>query len=171
MLTLKEFLKNIIIIILLLILVDVCYSKFIKNDQPVKIFGKSFLIVTTGSMEPTIKSGELIIISENDNYEINDIVTYIDNDNFLITHRIISINEENGVITKGDGNNIEDDEIEISRIKGKVIYHSKILGFFVIYLLKPLIIAYIFAFVIINLINILDKKRSLKNEKNSSFNN
>ena len=102
------------------------------------MFGFAFLVVTTGSMEPEINAGELIIIKEVDKYEIGDIVTFIDKDDFLVTHRIICLNEEK-MITKGDNNNLLDEEVSLNNIKGKVIIHSKILGFFVLYLLKPFI--------------------------------
>ena len=159
----KDILKNIIIICLIIILLDICYSMFIKKDCPVKIFGKSFLIVATDSMSPTIKSGELIIISERKQYGINDIVTYVDEDNFYVTHRIINLNKGN-MITKGDGNNINDKKISIENVKGKVIFHSKILGFFVLYLLKPLVCAYFIVMIIVNVINFLIRDKGGKKE-------
>ena len=131
----KEIFKNIIIIILLFILLNICYSMFIRKDYPVKFCGISFLIVATDSMNPTIKSGELIAIKQSKEYMKNDIVTYLDEDELFVTHRIIDINNKE-MITKGDGNNINDSKTNIDKIKGKVIFHSKILGFFVLNLLK-----------------------------------
>lgn len=161
---LKEFLKNIIIVVLVVGLLEVSYSKFIKKEYPVKLFGISFLIVTSGSMEPEINTGEFIIISEKENYEIGDIVTFIDNDDFLITHRIVNIHEDI-METKGDANNLFDEETTISNVKGKVIFHSKILGKFVLCFLKPLI----FIYLIIVLINFMKeffyKEESNKYEK------
>lgn len=148
---LKEALKNILIIFLIFILLKVSYSKFIEKEYPVKLFGFAFLVVTTGSMEPEIDAGELIIIKEFDKYKIGDVVSFIDKDDFLVTHRIIGLNEEK-MITKGDNNNLLDEEINLNNIKGKVIIHSKILGFFVLYLLKPLVFIYLITLVILNII-------------------
>lgn len=92
-------------------------------------------------MEPNICSGELIVISEKENYKIGDIVTYIDEENFMITHRILEIDSKK-FISKGDANNIKDESCEINKIQGKVIYHSKVLGFFILYLLKPICVLY-----------------------------
>lgn len=153
----KEIIKSIFIICLLIILLNICYSKFIKKDELIKVLGKSFLIVVTGSMEPTIEAGELIIISDEEVYKEGDIISYIDDDNYIITHRIVEINSKE-FITKGDGNNIEDEKNNIDNIKGKVIFHSKLLGFFVMYLLKPITILYIIIFIIVNLIRINGKK-------------
>lgn len=138
------------------------YSKFVKKDKIVKFFGKSLLVVVTGSMEPTIKAGELIIISEEENYKKDDIVTYFDKDGYLITHRIIKLSD-NTFITKGDGNNIEDEENNINQIEGKVVMHSRILGFFIIYLLKPLVIFYIIILIISCIYKLI--KKDDENEK------
>lgn len=147
---LKTFLKNIMILFLIIILIEICYSKFAKKEYPIKLFGISFLCVTTGSMEPTINLGELIVIREKEKYEENDIVTYLDKDGFLITHRIVNISADK-MITKGDSNNLIDPETQIKEIKGKVIWHSKVLGLFVIYILKPLVFVYVIALMIISL--------------------
>ncbi len=162
----KDIFKNILIFLLIIILIDIWYSFFIRKDNPIKLFGKSFLIVTTDSMKPTINAGELVVISEKSKYELGDIVTYKDIDNFYITHRIIEI-KDNQITTKGDGNNINDDIINQKMIKGKVIFHSKILGFFVLYLLKPFVIVYIIIFIIISLIDFYIKKerREIKVEE------
>lgn len=155
---LKEFLKNAIILFLIVVLIEISYSKFIEKEYPVKLFGMAFLCVTTGSMEPTINSGELIIIREKDKYLENDIVTYLDDDGFLITHRIVNIDEDK-MITKGDNNNLNDPEVQMKNIQGKVILHSKLLGVFVIYILKPLIFIYVIILLIINFKDLKTKER------------
>ena len=85
--------------------------------------------VKTGSMEDGIHAGDYILIYKKDKYDIGDVVTY-KKDNYHVTHRIIKKNGKN-VITKGDANNIEDDEINVKSIVGKVITFSP---FFVIIL-------------------------------------
>ena len=130
----------------------VCYSKLLNKDEIVRIFGKSILIVKTGSMEPTINAGELILISNEKNYKVGDIVTILDNEGYIITHRIINI-DYNKVITKGDNNNINDEENSINNIIGKVVFHSYFLGFISVYLLKPITLTYIIFFIINSLYN------------------
>lgn len=129
------------------------------------MFGLSFLVVTTGSMEPEINIGELVIIQEKDKYKKDDIVTYLDKDGFLITHRIVEINDS-FMITKGDNNNVLDEPGSVETIKGKVIFHSKILGIFILYLLKPSIFVYIITILILNIIKIFfTKEREEKNNE------
>ena len=66
----KKFLNNIFIISLIILLLFVLYSKFIKNDKLIDFFGYKFLIVLTGSMEPEINTGSFIIIKSCDEYSV-----------------------------------------------------------------------------------------------------
>lgn len=167
-----EILKNIIIILLVIILLEVCYSKFVLKENPTKLFGISFLIVTTGSMEPTINPGELLVVAEQKTYEVDDVVTYKDSDGFLITHRIVQ--KDNGnMIAKGDANDLNDETCPINRIEGKVIYHSKKLGYFVLYFLKPLIVIYLIIIFVIHFFRIIftNDERSSNNEEKDKITN
>lgn len=146
----KILISIILIIFIVTIGFNIFYSKIILKEDLIQIFGKSFFIVTSGSMEPEIRSGELIVITEDKNYKKNDIVTYKDLDNSFVTHRIVGETEK-GFILKGDANNINDEEVLKSSIKGKVIYHSKLIGFFIIFILKPLVVIYIVLFIVINI--------------------
>lgn len=154
----RKILKNLLLIFLIIILLLVCYSKYIRKDSITKLFGKGFLIIVTGSMYPNIEAKELVIISEKPEYKVGDIITYLDEDEMLVTHRITELNN-NTFISKGDKNNIEDGEHEKSSIQGKVIFHSKILGNFVLYILKPLIIIYLGLLVLLELRNVLKKEK------------
>ncbi len=141
-------LNNIILISLVIILILVFYAKYIKREPVVKLGSYGILIVLTNSMEPTIQENEFIIIKESEQYELNDIVTYMDLDGMLITHRIFQI-DESSFLAKGDNNSIVDGNMDIERIQGKVIYHSKALGIFVLDYLKIVLMAYlVFVFVI-----------------------
>lgn len=95
-------------------------------------------IILSGSMEPELTVGDLIIVKEVDEDKLNigDIISYRDGSN-VVTHRIIKINTVNGTkqyITKGDHNNVEDSgTLTIGSIEGKVIgklaYIGKIILF------------------------------------------
>ncbi len=156
-----KIIKTIILLLLILILINVCYLKYIKKEPLIKLFGKSFLIVASGSMEPTIEKEELILISQKEKYQKGDIVTFIDKDGFIITHRVTEI-DSNYFITKGDANNINDDKCEIKAIKGKVIFHSKILGKFILYWLKPTVFVYVVTILILDVLK--SKRRKEINE-------
>lgn len=109
------------------------------------------LRVVSGSMDPTIKVGNYVIIKKCDNYKVDDIVTFVDRNDNVVTHRIKEINNDK-VITKGDANNTIDDGISIKNVKGKVIYqfsdifkykHKIILILFGIFIIGGLITIFI----------------------------
>jgi len=75
-------------------------------------------IVKSGSMEPSILTGSIVIVKPTDSYAVGDVITFGEDTAKQIptTHRIISVNERNGetyFITKGDANE-EQDQTEIS---------------------------------------------------------
>ena len=66
----KKFLQTLLVIFLILILLYVTYSKYIRKDKFTTVFGYGFLIVLTGSMEPEIDTGSLIIVKDSNNYNV-----------------------------------------------------------------------------------------------------
>ena len=69
--------------------------------------------VLSDSMYPVFKTGDMVVVKAQDNYQIGDIVTYRLGTTTLATHRIIAIKESNGTtyyITHGD--NVESPNIE-----------------------------------------------------------
>lgn len=73
------------------------------------------MIVLTDSMDPVIKSGDLIFTKAVDpeSVEVGDIITFFDpdgNGTSTVTHRVVEVLREDGLQfrTKGDANNTED---------------------------------------------------------------
>ena len=87
--------------------------------------------VKTGSMEDGIHAGDYILIVKKDNYKVGDVVTYT-KEGYHVTHRIIK-KSGGKIITKGDANNIPDEEIEVSNIIGKAIYHGGFLNILIVF--------------------------------------
>ena len=88
------------------------------NSLPMP-FGCGMAVVLSGSMEPTIRIDDLIIVTEQEDYKENDIVAY-QSDSVVVAHRIIAV-EPDTVITKGDANNAPDAPIRKEMIRGKVV--------------------------------------------------
>lgn len=121
----RRFLISLILSILLTIFL---YLGMDYDGLLVKIYGFSVATVSSGSMEPNLQVGDVIIMKEFESYDVNDIVTFNSNDECLVTHRIIR-KDGNNFITKGDSNNTKDTEtVSIENVEGKVICNSKILG-------------------------------------------
>ena len=111
-------------IIFIFLIIILCLYFILRILGIVKIYE-----VKTGSMEDGIHVGDYILIVKKNNYKVGDIVTYTKED-YYVTHRIVEKNG-NKVITKGDANNVADEEIKASSIVGKVIYHGGILNFLI----------------------------------------
>ncbi|MGI6227144.1 MAG: signal peptidase I [Peptococcales bacterium] len=87
-------------------------------------------VIATGSMEPMIKPGDVILVDKVKSLEeinllsVGDVIQF-KRDNILISHRIIQILEEDGLKfyrTKGDNNSAEDYEpVQPEQIKGVII--------------------------------------------------
>lgn len=126
----KGIFSKLIYTILIILVVFNVYNyvciKVLKQDLPT-INGYGVLEVISGSMEPTIDIGDLVIINTNfDELKENDIITFYDARGNFVTHRIIEI-VNNEFVTKGDNNNSKDQGritknevvgIYVKRIKG-----------------------------------------------------
>lgn len=76
--------------------------------------------ITSGSMWPSLKKGDLILIkgvSSKEEIQIGDIIVYRNPKGFTI-HRVIKMNEDT-LATKGDANNVEDAPIGYGEVIGK----------------------------------------------------
>ena len=153
----KKVLKTIIDIAFVIIII-VLLGYFI-----LRLTGKINLYeVKTGSMEPTIKINDYIMVYKDKDYKKGDIVTFEYEDS-LVTHRIVNINK-NRVITRGDANNVNDDEFDTNSIVGKVILIGGILNIVVNY--KYAIIAFMITIYLFTCyLNVDKKEQGDKNEK------
>lgn len=90
-----------------------------------------FFLVQSGSMEPSIMVGDLILVKKQTAYFQNEVVTFQNQNQRITTHRIFEI--KNGIFqTKGDANRVEDnDAIYKEQVLGKVILVIPKIGFLV----------------------------------------
>ena len=147
-----KFLFVIIIIFFVIILIIVIYNIIqinIQHKSYPNILGFTFFEVATGSMEPTIDAGDVVIVKLTKEVEINDIIVYNENNNF-ITHRLIR-NKENDYITKGDANNIEDNPIKENDILGKVVLTIPKVGILKKAILSPEVIMLIMSLIVLTI--------------------
>ncbi len=95
---------------------------------------KSF-VVQSGSMEPVIMTGDIIVIKPSEEYFVNETITFTSLEERVVTHRIVSIKEKEGnplYSTKGDANRAEDEDmVQHSQVIGKVVLVLPRLGFLV----------------------------------------
>lgn len=132
----KIFRCLVVIVLGALILLNVIFivQSVISDSQIPLFFGYGRAVVVTGSMEPAIHVGDMIIIHEKDDYEVGDIILY--EAKSFVTHRIVAVTE-NGVITQGDANNVDDGEILREQIVGKVVLIIPKIGYAANFLKTP----------------------------------
>jgi signal peptidase I len=123
---------NTILVLLVILGIFVVFS-FVPFPGNFKLF-----TVQSGSMEPTIKTGNLIFVKPAGEYNAGDVITKKTGDpKVTITHRILSKTEVGGKMifeTRGDANNASDSEkISKEQIIGKVLWNLPYLGYAVGY--------------------------------------
>ncbi len=117
----KKWLGRFLTLLLVLIFIVGAYV-FIRvltsGDKVPSVFGYSFLKVSSGSMEPTLKTGSVIVVKSTDADEVKagDIICFYSRDPKISgipnTHRVNDISVKDGervFITKGDANPVVDD--------------------------------------------------------------
>src|SRR3989338_8310306 len=109
----------------------------IKGNYQIKI-------VKSGSMEPSIKTGSIVVIKPSASYAVGDVVTFGKDTKKDIptTHRIVSSRAVEGVLlftTKWDANEDKDtNEIRQGDINGKVLFDVPYFGYIIDLARKPL---------------------------------
>ena len=129
------------------------------NPHP-DVFGFSTAVIASGSMEPELSSGDIILMHQQDNYETGDIITF-QSGGSLVTHRIAAITGE-GYITRGDANNADDAEPAAQEnVLGEVVACIPRAGSFIFFLKTPLglTILILAGFLLIELPFLLGRKR------------
>lgn len=111
-----KFLKNLLSITLIIILLFMIYAVFSTKilHKEAAIFPYQIKAVLSGSMEPEMKTGSVILIKTNVNpHQLteNDVISFITKDENIVTHRIIEANHnKEKFTTMGDANDVADME-------------------------------------------------------------
>ncbi len=106
--------------------------------------GYEVRIVQSGSMEPALTTGSVVLIREQASYLVGDIITYGDerSGSLPTTHRIVADQLQEGKIaftTKGDANDSEDQSVtSLESVRGKVILDIPYLGYLLDFARQPL---------------------------------
>ena len=124
--------KNIIcwtLVVILVFTLVIFFTSRINGSTP-SVFGYSIFRVSSGSMEPELMVGDIILDKEVENPEdlkVGDVITFRSDNpgDMLVTHKIIKAPyEENGELklqTKGIANDVADKPISADDVKGIMI--------------------------------------------------
>lgn len=147
----------------------------LTGDMVPMPLGVGATVVLSGSMEPTLSTGDLLIIAKQDSYQVDDVVVFQAN-RMAVVHRIVELYEksvqgEDGeeiqqmAITQGDANNTPDDPIQVSQIKGTVVFRLPIVGYLINMIKTPIGTILILALAIFLLERSFHKEREKDQDK------
>lgn len=126
------------------------------------------LTVLSGSMEPEIKTGSVVVVKPSDNYKIGDVITFgeMSKTKTPTTHRVIEMRVVEGkylYTTKGDANNAPDqNEVNQDKVIGKVLFDIPYVGYAVAEARKP--VGFTILIVVPAVIIVYDEIRKIINE-------
>jgi len=134
-------LKNMMIVCLVLILSFNIYSLYqrnVKHERFPMAFGYGYAVIASGSMEPALSWGDLVVVQKQAHYQKDQVITFIqEGDTRATTHRIVE-QTENQFVTQGDANNTEDPPIVSKQIFGKVVLTIPLVGYGIRFVGSPL---------------------------------
>lgn len=128
--TIANFFYWFIIIFLILIAVS-------TTTTSLKIpFNYKLLVVQSGSMEPVIKTGSIVLVKKNRNYSLGEVITFSNNNKHeTITHRIVNkelLDNEILFTTRGDSNQAPDrEQIKERDVLGAIIFTVPYFGYII----------------------------------------
>ncbi len=119
---LRIWFPRILIILLLLVLAASLYypvaTRFTGDTHPA-LFGYRPAIILTGSMEPSLRRGDLVVFKEEPAYREGAVVLYQDGRQ-LVTHRVVASGPD-WLMTRGDANNTVDAPVSCDRVLGAMV--------------------------------------------------
>ena len=116
---------------LLLINVTLIVKSYTSPDKVPDFLGYKPFIVLSGSMEPSIMTGDMVFVKETDpdSLKVGDVIAY-KSGSAVVTHRIVEVKSENcetRYVTQGDANNAADQSlVKPADVEG--IYQRRVAG-------------------------------------------
>ena len=94
-------------------------------------------VILSGSMEPDIAPGDVVIVDASAPVGVGDVVTFEEDGDVPVTHRIVA--EENGqLVTKGDANENRDARpVPPENVLGKVVLTIPVIGHVILWANTP----------------------------------
>lgn len=112
-------------------------ARFVLKRDPPHVFGFYPMVVTTGSMEPNLPAGAVVIVHAQKDYQVGDVISFRQ-EGAVVTHRIVE-EVEGGFRTAGDANNTPDSGwAALDAVLGRVVLCLPWLGKLILILRGPI---------------------------------
>lgn len=121
----------VVFIPILLVNMTLIVKSYVNPNQVPDFMGYKPFIVLSGSMEPEIMTGDMVLVKNTDaeNFQEGDVIAFKSGE-AVVTHRIIEVKTENGevsYVTQGDANDSPDQtSVKPADVEG--IYKNRIPG-------------------------------------------
>lgn len=118
----KKFLKKVrgvvlyfLVVAALVYIIPMALSWILQTKYPMAA-------ITSNSMWPTLKKGDLVLIKGVSKNEITvgDIVVFVNEKNAFTIHRVVELGEET-LVTKGDANAVRDEAVRYEDVVGRLL--------------------------------------------------
>jgi signal peptidase I len=134
-----------LVMITLLVMIAMVISSRASGGEP-ELFGHQIKTVLSGSMEPTFKTGSVIVVeklTDAKNLKKDDVITFKKDEKNIVTHRIIEVVKQGDNVfyrTKGDNNESPDMEPVLSQNVVALYsgYTIPFIGYFLKYASSPI---------------------------------
>ena len=155
-----------LILLIIAFLCNIIFQILVQKNGKLDFWGYKFSIVMTGTMQPDINIGDIIIekkVTQNE-IQVGDMISYnIAGTNTSITHKVTKVINENGeksFKTKGNNYNFEDPElVHYDMIEGKICKSITGLGVVIPYIFSKTGLA-ILAFIILTCYFMISNRKS-----------
>jgi signal peptidase len=127
--------RSVASILISILILTIASAALFSSIGAISIGGYRPIVITSGSMRPSVSRGDLLLIKKSDEIKVGDIITFrpltgqIDS----VTHRVVGIeNDLDGIsyLTKGDANTTTDVvPIPNERVIGVVVREIPKVGF------------------------------------------
>ena len=119
------------LVFILIINVTIIVKSYLHPDRVPDFMGYKPFIVLSGSMEPTILAGDIIVTKNIAPEQIvkGDVIAFRAEKNTVVTHRVTDVQTANGLsfLTRGDANTGADARaVRVEELEG--IYHWRVAG-------------------------------------------
>ena len=116
------------LILVLLLAVLIVLGAVLRDEMLLSPWGTGFFVIASGSMEPNIPSGSIVLVTAvaQEEIAVGDVLTFFSTSKTeVITHRVVAVSgggEDYFVTTRGDANNTDDRPLSYDRVIGRVSY-------------------------------------------------
>ena len=125
--TLRKYAVALVVSLVIGVSVYSLNARLVSRDSMPMPFGVGVSVILSGSMEPELSVGDLVVVTRDDDYAVGDVVVF-QSGSMLVAHRIIEIDGDT-VTTQGDANNTADDPMDKKYIKGEVGLAIPLVGY------------------------------------------